>query len=327
MAQLERLLESRSGTRRRQDGSIAPLDLAVACSLWGQHDTRWNESFLRRLDETYAGELRRVDYVADAEGARVRINGWTSEQTHARIPELIGTGILDLDTRLVLVNAVYLKAPWEHPFRAAMTQPRRFTRRDGSTVQAPTMSLRIAPDDASAGTRPRYAQGDGWQAAELSYAGSELAMTVVLPERGRLEQVERAVAAGVLRRAVRALEPVPALEVRLPKWTFRTARSLKDPLSALGMPTAFDDRAADFGGMTDEDRLFISHVLHEAFVAVDEEGTEAAAATAVVMRRTSAGPPPPKPVVLHVDRPFFFVIHDVGSRTPVFVGRVDDPTT
>jgi hypothetical protein len=255
-----------------------------------------------------------VDYKADAEGARVRINDWTSEQTHARIPQLIGKDVLDHMTRLVLVNAVYLKAPWEHPFRAGLTQPRRFTRRDGSIVQAPTMSVRFGSDGMS--RRTRYAKGDGWQAAELPYAGSELAMTVVLPDKGRLAQVERAVAAGVLRRAVRVLEPVPALELRLPKWTFRRAEQLNDPLSALGMPTAFSPESADFSGITDEAELYISHVLHEAFVAVDEQGTEAAAATAVVVGVASAGPPPPEPVVLDVDRPFFFVIHDVASRTP-----------
>ena len=111
------------------------------------------------------------------------------------------------------------------------------------------------------------------------------------------------------------------MAIGLPRWTFRTETPLKDTLTALGMPTAFDEVNADFSGMTTEEKLFIAAVLHQTFVAVDEEGTEAAAATAVVGQVVSM----PQYVPFTADRPFLFVIHDVEHGTPLFLGRVADP--
>jgi serpin B len=224
--------------------------------------------------------------------------------------------VLDELTRLVLVNAVYLKAPWEDPFEKSRTGVLPFNRADGSAVDVPAMRSELHG--------ARYARGEGWEAAELRYAGSELAMTVVLPDRGTLEALENDLDGERLTHILRSPTSVGLLDLRLPKWTFRTGSSLEDILKALGLRTAFDDRAADFSGMTTEAELFISAVLHEAFIAVDEAGTEAAAATAVAISVQSAGP---KPVSMIVDRPFLFVIHDVATATPVFVGRVADPST
>jgi serpin B len=146
-------------------------------------------------------------------------------------------------------------------------------------------------------------------------------MTVVLPDAGRLADLEGAVADGGLAAIVAAPQPAGLVDLTLPSWTFRTQASLGPTLEALGMPTAFTDRA-DFTGMTTDEPLFIGAVVHEVFIAVDEEGTEAAAATAVVM---AAGAAPAEPVTVVVDRPFLFVIHDVEHGTPLFVGRVSDP--
>ena len=119
-----------------------------------------------------------------------------------------------------------------------------------------------------------------------------------------------------------AFHRAPLLHLRLPRWRFRQQAGLDEHLAALGMPTAFDPARANFSGMTAEAALFISAVLHEAFIAVNEEGTEAAAATAVMMSSSA-----PTPVRIIVDRPFLFVIHDVETATPLFIGRVDDPTS
>jgi serpin B len=155
----------------------------------------------------------------------------------------------------------------------------------------------------------------------MPYAGRELAMTIVLPEGGRLAEVEAEVTGGGLPAILDSVRPAE-VAVSLPRWTFRTEAPLKDTLAALGMPTAFDEVEADFSGMTTEEQLFISAVLHQTFVAVDEEGTEAAAATAVVMEEVSA----PQYVLFTADRPFLFVIHDVEHGTPLFLGRVVDPS-
>ena len=165
--------------------------------------------------------------------------------------------------------------------------------------------------------------GDGWQAVELRYAGSDLAMTVIVPDHGTMPAFERDIDGARLAQMIRSLAPAGSLHVRLPKWTFRTSVPLADSLAALGMPTAFEPAAADFSGMTTQEKLYISAVLHEAFIAVDETGTEAAAATAVVGRAVSARA---EPLTMDVNRPFLFVIHDRATGTPLFIGRVTDPT-
>jgi serpin B len=257
--------------------------------------------------------MRLVDYRSDFEAARLAINEWVSGQTHAKIPKLLPPGILDNLTRLVLVNAIYLKAPWETPFAKALTTNRPFTLADGRRVSAETMQ-----DDLSV----VISEGSGWRAARLPYAGRKLAMTVVVPSSS-LADLERSLDADVLHAMLGTATAPQEVTLRLPKWTFRLASPLKDTLIALGMPTAFDPIAADLSGMTRQEPLYIAAVQHEAFIAVDEEGTEAAAATAVIVEGSSAHLPPP---MFLVDRAFLFVIHDVDTAAPLFIGRVSDPS-
>jgi len=222
--------------------------------------------------------------------------------------------VLDHLTRLVLVNALYLKAPWEIPFEKSLTESMPFHRPDGSSVDVDTM---VQPMLTTTMT-----QGDGWRAARLPYAGRTLAMTLVLPDPGRMREVEPLLTSGGLADVMSAGRRA-MLDLRLPRWTFRTQASLNDVLQQLGMRTPFDPHEADFRAMTEEDlALYVSAVLHECFIAVDEEGTEAAAATAVVISETSA----PVTEPFHVDRPFLFAIHDAEYGTPLFLGRVDDPS-
>lgn len=305
-------LEGLAGPTKRVDGSKATVALDAANALFGQRGTAWEEPFLDDLARYFGAGMRLVDYATATEAARTLINDWTAGQTHDRVPEIVPAGILSDLTRLVLVNAIYLKAPWETPFDPDTTADRPF-HADAGTRDVPTMTAGL--DLAG------YARGDGWEAVRLPYAGGSLAMTVVLPDGGALERVSAAVADGALSSLLGAPRPTP-VQLSLPKWKFRTQAPLGDVLIALGMPTAFDPERADFTGMTRQERLFIAAVLHEGFIAVDEEGTEAAAATAVVMDTTSV--PVYQQVV--VDRPFLFVVHDVEHLTPLFVGRVSDPT-
>jgi serpin B len=165
-------------------------------------------------------------------------------------------------------------------------------------------------------------RGDGWRAARVPYAGGALAMTLVLPDAHRMGEVELSLTSGGLT-GVLSVGDRAMLDLRLPRWTFRTQPPLNGALQRLGMRTAFDPHQADFRPMTEEDlALYVTAVLHEGFIAVDEDGTEAAAATAVGMREASA----PVTEPFHVDRPFLFVIHDVKHGTPLFLGRVDDPS-
>ena len=306
---VEQHVESLAGPVERPDieDDDAEIVLDTASSLFGQVGVTWEEPFLDALAASYGAGMQQVDYVRETEPARAAINAWTAEQTRDKIPELVPQGALDALTRLVLVNALYLKAPWNVPFESSMTEDGDFHRQDGSTVSVPMMRK---PDAYGA-------SGPGWQSARIAYAGDRLAMTVVLAD-----DPDALVADGTLVEVIGA-GPTGPVDLTMPRWTFRVQSPLEDALAELGMPTAFVPGGADLSAMTREERLFVSAVLHEVFIAVDERGTEAAAATAVVVTATSAGP---TPGVLVLDRPFLFVIHDVAHGTPLFIGRVGDPS-
>ena len=285
--------------------------LEAANALFAQAGVPWRQAFLDTLTDEFGAEPSMVDF-GETEAARTTINDWTAERTRDRIPEIVPAGVLDAESRLVLVNALYFKAPWSEPFWDRSTADDDFHLADGTIVRVPTMRLALHAMTGS---------GDCWRSLRLDHTGGRTAMTVLLPHPGLLPDVEALVAAGMWQ----VLLDVPdgeRVDVSLPRWTVRTGSRLAGPLAALGMPTAFSDDA-DFSGMTAAEPLKVSEVLHEVFVAVDEAGTEAAAATAVVMARAAGIPAPPVPFV--VDLPFLFVIHDVEHGTPLFVGRVADP--
>ncbi|MCU0274290.1 MAG: serpin family protein [Acidimicrobiales bacterium] len=313
MNALDQAVTGLAGERVRLDGSAATLELRTANALWGQAGLTFAEPFLATLADSYGAGMRVVDYVADAEAARRDVNAWVAEQTAERIPELLPAGSVTGSTRLILTNAVYLLAPWEWPFDQAVTEPAPFTLLDEREVEVDLM--RQTEELA-------YAAVEGVRAIELPYVGREVAMVVLVPDPGTFASVEASFDVDLLDRVVDALEPT---EVRLglPRFEFRTQAGLNTALRALGVEAAFDPDLADFSGMTTDQRLFVSEVVHEAFIAVDEEGTEAAAATAVVMGETAA---PAPPVELEIDRPFLFVLRDRGSGAVLFLGRVLDPT-
>jgi len=310
---IEQALATRSGEYQWVDKKVQ-LELAPVNQLWGQRDYPFHDAFLDTLAAEYGAGMRLVDYVKATEDARKAINEWVSEQTRERIPELIPEGVLDDQTRLVLTNAIYLNAPWMRRFAEGATAPAPFTLLDRSTVEAQMMRL---------SEKLRYAEGAGYEAVELPYVDGSLAMIVVVPEEGRFAEFESAFGADVLASVVAELE-IAQVNLSFPRFEFRTPSGLKDALSEMGMPIAFDGDLADFSGMSPDGKdLYIQDVLHEAFISVDEEGTEAAAATAVIVGETSA---PQLSVDLTVDRPFMFFIRDNETGALLFIGRVLDPT-
>ncbi len=292
------------------------FQLNIANAIWGQEGFKFLPTFLDTLAENYGAGLRTVDF-AQAEAARQTINGWVSEQTKDKIEELIPKGYLDSLVRLVLTNAIYFNGKWVLPFEKDSTHDGPFNRLDGSEVTVPMMSQTAGLD---------YAAGDGYQAIELPYRDSNMAMLFVLPEVGRFEEIEAAFSAGSVDAIVKDLS-AQQVHLTLPKFTFESEFDLSTTLAQMGMPSAFrspGSGGADFSGMTGQRDLFISAVLHKAYVAVDEEGTEAAAATAVIMKLTAAMPG--ALVRMTLDRPFLFLIRDRDSGTILFVGRVLDPS-
>jgi serpin B len=303
---LDQELASRGAGAAGKDGKGFRLNIVNA--VWGQRDFRFLASFLDTIAENYGAGIRLLDFIKEPEKSRVTINDWVSEETEERIKDLIPAGAIDALTRMVLTNAIYFNAAWQHPFAKEATAEGLFHLLDGSEVTKQMMT-----QTESFG----HMAGGGYQVVELPYDRDELSMVVVLPDEGRFEEIEACLDAGFLGAA---LERVRYGQVRLtmPKWEFESEFGLKDVLAGMGMPVAFSD-AADFSGMTGNPDLAISEVIHKAFVAVDEAGTEAAAATAVIMRLTAM---PGGPVEVTIDRPFVFFIRDIQTGSILFAGRV-----
>jgi len=309
---LDALLEARNRVEPPQDGEERKVELSIVNSLWGQSGFVFEQAFLDLLAANYGAGLRVVDFKTAAEEARNAINDWVAEQTNDRITELLPEGAVDELTRLVLTNAVYMDATWAMPFSPDATSDEAFVLLDGSEVAVPTMHGKVAA---------RHARGDGWQAVDLPYTGHELSMLVIVPDAGRFEEIEGRLASGLIDE-VRAALAETEVQLSLPKFEIRTQADLNAALGALGISDAFDPGRADFTGISTEEQLYISGVLHEAFIAVDEAGTEAAAATAVIIGTTSA---PIEVVELDVNRPFLFALQDRESGAVLFLGRVLDP--
>ncbi len=311
---IDALLDSRNREEAPgPDGLERKVVLTISNALWGQTGYAFLGEFLDTLAINYGAGMRLVDYQNETEAARVTINDWVADQTNDRITDLIPRGVLNALTRLVLTNAVYLDATWASPFDPNDTWDGTFTNLTGDEV-----TLDVMHQTETFG----YSSGDGWQAVELPYVGNELAMLVLVPDGGRFDEIEAALGR-VLGDAVEGLQP-STVALGLPKWEFRTQASLVEMLQALGMTDAFDQRLADFSPMTGEPELFIADVIHEAFIVVDEAGTEAAAATAVVMELKAA--PPSENIELEIDRPFLFSLYDRETGEILFIGRVADPT-
>ncbi len=307
MNALDQLLAGRNGTF----GLVDPrkiVELSAADRVFAQSGYRFNPAFLDTLATQYGAAAGIVDYKTATEKARRAINSWVADQTRERITELLKSGVLNDRTRLVLVNAVYLRADWSIPFVPGSTSDLVF-HSPASDVTVPFMArTELSP----------FASGDGWKAVDLDYAGGSLTMTVLVPDAGRFDEIAGHLDTALLAR-VTATEVLP-VDLRLPKFNVASALSLKEQLTALGMPTAFSD-SADFSGMSTEGPLKIADVVHQANISVDEMGTVASAATGVIAEATGGV----AQVDLVVDRPFIFLLRDKPSGAILFAGQITNP--
>ncbi len=270
--------------------------------------------YLTFARKDFGAKLETVDF-AQSEAARRRINAWVSEATRQKIQELIGSGVLSRATRLVLTNAIYMKAEWLSQFPARSTNENGRFRTPAGERKAALMSTH---------DRFRFLQSGSVRVIELPYIGSELSMLVVLPDAvDGLANVEKALSVEQLAEWDARLEPA-LVAVTFPRFKTDLSIQLGNTLRAMGIREAFSPRA-DFSGMAKES-LLISEVIHQARIDVAEEGTEAAAATAVVMRPTAAPPPrPPKVETFNADHPFFYLIRRTDTKSILFIGRFVQP--
>ena len=307
---------------KKRSGPSEPITLAVANRLFAQSGYDFRDPFRESVKKFYGAPFETLDFKQNPERERAHINKWVAEQTRDKIRDLIPQGAIKELTRLVLANAIYLKAPWGSEFDGRWTEPKPFHVHGGASVDVPTMKNRKSYG---------YAKRDGFAVVALPYSGGELQFVILLPDEvNGLAKLESKLNADLLTQCAK-LE-VQDVDLELPKFKFEPPTiPLGETLQALGMKTAFDvpQGSANFDRMSPckpDKYLAISNVFHKTFIAVDEKGTEAAAATAVVMMELTARFEKPKePFHVKVDRPFLYAIQHVPSGACLFIGRVTDP--
>lgn len=309
-------LNSRGGDNTNSEEKRLTLNIVNA--VWGQRGYPFLDSFLDVLAANYDAGVRLVDFISDPESARLLINAWVAEQTRNRIEELLEQGVITVDTLLVLTNAIYFKASWAIPFDEELTRDGDFFLTDGTSVSVPMMT----PSEGFGETNEKMTgtEGPGYKAVELPYFGGEFAMLIVVPDRGNFQAFEQSLDSLLIEGIVDNLKWREII-LTMPKFGYESSYYLKQVLYGMGMTDAFTPGLADFSGIDGSGGLYISHVIHKAFISVDEAGTEAAAATAVLFCSAPALPP----LTLHIDRPFIYFIRDTKTGAILFVGRVLNP--
>jgi serpin B len=318
---LARELASRSQPTPREKSHLewmkdAPPDtfgchLSTANAMWRQAGYPVRPEFVETLRTRLGAEVREADFQGARAAAVKAVNAWAAQATRDRIREVLQEKQLDPQTRVLLANAIYFKARWEHEFSDGVTRPAPFHLLDGSKIHVPTMhdmGYRLSARDGAI------------HALQLPYTGGALAMILLLPDAGKLGQVERELDGARLDRLLQSMKNQQT-EIAMPKFRVESSFLLKSTLQAMGLATTFTPQA-DFSRISSEPGFALTEVIHKTFVDVNERGTEAAAVT-VPMAAGSA--PPRKVIEFRVDRPFLFVIRDLPTKTNVFMGRVVDP--
>jgi serpin B len=297
------------------NGGDKKYKLSTANALWAQYDYKFLEEYANMVENYYGGRITNLDFMKQGEKSRQTINAWVEDQTNKKIKDLIPPGVLDAYTRLVLTNAIYFKGTWLKQFDKKETVDEDFRTGAGESVKVPMM--RLTGEDAEF----YYGENDEIQMLEMAYEGEDLSMVILLPKEEKLEEIEKSITSekwsewkGMLSQR--------RVDIYIPKFKFETKYFMVGALAEMGMPSAFDAELADFSGMDGTKILVIQNVIHQAFVEVNEEGTEAAAATAVVIGIDSAMP---RITVFRADHPFIFAIQQRNTGNILFLGKVSDP--
>lgn len=299
------------------------FQLNLVNALWSRIGYPFLPSYLDILAENYDAGVRSLDFSGAPNASRIMINQWVSDETNSKIQNLLPEGAITSDTALVLTNAIYFKASWYSDFDKALTKPGNFTLLDNTTVSAQMMHN---------SSDLKFFRNDDFIAVDLPYVSSayaeyeypeELSMLLILPANGKFKLIENGLNDDFIKFIVSSLS-MGEVELTFPKFEFDCKISCKEIMRNLGMIDAFNPNKADFSNMVapTDSIPWIDEIYHQAFIAVDEEGTEAAAATAVVMSDSGI----PDPVCISMDKPFIFLIRDNITGTILFIGRVLDPS-
>lgn len=307
MNALERDLEARVPEEFNEEDDPGEVTVRIANGAYLQQGYPFEDDYLEAVGSNYGPVLREVDFAPDPDAVAHEINDFVADATNDQIVDLLADGAIRPDTVLALVNALYMKASWLETFDGAATTESPFTLLDGSEVEVPLM---VDRSDASA-------SGDGWVGATKSYVGN-LSAQFILPDEGRFDEI-----AARLPEVLAEFDEnrTSGAEFALPRFETRTNTELSVALKSLGLTAPYE--SGGLLGIAGDPRLVIDQVIHEAFVAMDEEGTEAAAATVLLFYPTSGPLVPPVPVIL--DRPFLYRIVDDASGAALFMGQITNP--
>ena len=299
------------------DAKVDAQILTESNDIWIRDDVPPAPSYLDTLARYYGVGVHQADFAEQSEAVRLAINDKVSKDTHELITELLPERSLNYKTVAVLTNALYFKAPWAHALGAPVAGS--FHKLDGSTSDAQMMRT---------GGQLRYYAGEQFVSVALPYYGNQLELQLIVPELGAYESVRSALTSDALKQTVTA-GTYEDVSLTLPKFNVKSVVPAAEVLKALGVVTAFDKDAASFPAFASEvfDNVYVSDVLHQATVAIDEKGTEASAATAIVLAglTSSIDPEPRTPKVVVADRPFLFVIRDNPTGALLFVGQIVAP--
>jgi serpin B len=291
--------------------------LHIANGLWAQKDFKFLDTYFDLVKINYRSELKNVDFIQPSErtAAIKDINSWVEQKTNDKIKDILGPADLTRFTRLVLVNAIYFYGKWAKPFDKQATLPKDFVLLDGTKNNVPFMNQQ---------SRFNYYEDSNYQVIEIPYKEKEASMLIFLPiKKNGITEVEKLLDYKYYQDIITALQSTE-VALSLPKFKMTFNIDLGSALSKMGMPQAFSTRDADFSGMTGNRDLYISKVIHQAFIAVNEKGTEAAAATVVVMT-LGAMMNPPQPKIFNADHPFIFLIKDNPTGSILFMGKIMNP--
>jgi serpin B len=286
--------------------------LSVANALWGQKGYHFEPAFTHTIEKFYGGRFSEVDFPDDKPATIQEINTWVEDKTAGKIQDLIHPDDINELTRLVITNAIYFKGEWASQFNKAGTIDEPFHLSNGKTVQVPMMRQT---------GHFLFARENGLAVIELPYQDNDLSMIAILPD-GDIEQMGKSLSLDDVQKLRAAMSP-QEVDVFLPRFKFDTRYLVGSNLGAMGMPDAFSEGLADFSGITGKKDLYITSVIHQAMIDVNEEGSEAAAATAVVMGTKSIRIDQPE--TFRADRPFFFMIVHNATGSILFMGRVSNP--
>jgi len=297
----------------------ARYTLKTANALWAEQTYAFLPDYMDTAQTYYSANATNLDFRNQPEDSRITINRWVEDQTNDRIRDLIPQGIITTLTRLVITNAVYFKGTWVKQYDKNDTREDTFAVAPGNTV--PIQMMERTDEDAIF----NYTETGRLQVLEMPYAkdgGKQLSMLVLLPKANDLAAVEDSLTVQQLSELRNRLRS-QRVKVFFPRFTLETKYSLSPVLATMGMPTAFTFHA-DLSGMDGTQNLYVREVVHQAFVDVNEEGTEAAAATAVVIELKSMQIDEQVPV-FRADHPFLFLIQDNDTGNILFLGRVMNP--